>query len=61
MSNIFDDDKNAIKQLLNDKHTLLEGYITEQLFYNQFLKTAPHPILMDGGQLNIKTGNCFLS
>lgn len=43
MDNIFDDDKIAIKQLLNDKHTLLEGYITEQLFYNQFLKNNTTP------------------
>ena len=43
MKNIFDDDKNAVKQLLKDKHTLLEGYITEHLFYNQFLKNNTIP------------------
>jgi len=43
VKNIFDDDKNAVKQLLKDKHTLLEGYITEHLFYNQFLKNNTIP------------------
>lgn len=43
MDNIFDKEACAIQQLLNDKHTLLEGYVTEQLFYNQFLKNNTIP------------------
>ncbi|SHH19526.1 hypothetical protein SAMN02745135_00003 [Caloranaerobacter azorensis DSM 13643] len=40
MDNIFDNEKIAVQQLLKDKHTLLEGYVTEQLFYNQFLSNG---------------------
>lgn len=43
MDNIFNDRAIAIQQLLNDKHTLLEGYVTEQLFYRQFLKNNSIP------------------
>ncbi len=43
MSNMFDNEQIAIQQLLNDKHTLLEGYVTEQLFYNQFLSNNSVP------------------
>lgn len=44
LNNIFDNEKVAIKQLMNDKYALLEGYVTEQLFFNQFLKnnSVPH-------------------
>lgn len=37
MENIFDDKKKAIEQLKRDKHTLLEGYVTEFIFEKQFL------------------------
>lgn len=37
VNNIFDDSTRAIQQLKNDKHTLLEGYVTEYLFEEQFL------------------------
>lgn len=43
MNNIFNDEARAIEQLLNDKHTLLEGYVTERLFYNQFLVRGNTP------------------
>ena len=32
----------AKKQILRDKHTLLEGYVTEYLFETQFLKAKPN-------------------
>ncbi len=35
---------NPIEQLKNDKDTLLEGYITEFLFKNQFLDNADKPV-----------------
>lgn len=37
MINMFNKTSNAIYQLEKDKHTLLEGYVTEFLFQQQFL------------------------
>ena len=31
----------ARKQILRDKHTLLEGYVTEYLYKTQFLESRP--------------------
>lgn len=33
----FDDEQKAVKQVLRDKNTILEGYVTEYLFEHQFL------------------------
>lgn len=35
--NIFSEETVAINQILNDKHTLIEGYIVEHLFKRQFI------------------------
>lgn len=43
MKNRFDDEVLAVNQLMNDKHTLLEGYVTEHLFYLQFLSESNTP------------------
>jgi hypothetical protein len=39
---VFEFASQAKKQILRDKHTLLEGYVTEQLFESQFLEAKPH-------------------
>lgn len=36
---MFENSESAKRQILRDKHTLLEGYITEYLYENQFLQT----------------------
>ena len=34
----FDNEQDAVKQVLRDKNTILEGYVTEYLFEHQFLE-----------------------
>lgn len=38
---MFEFPHHAKKQILRDKHTLLEGYVTEHLFKTQFLESKP--------------------
>ena len=39
---MFEDAFFAKRQILKDKHTPLEGYVTEYLYENQFLARKPH-------------------
>ena len=44
---MFEDPDRARQQILRDKHTLLEGYVTEYLFEDQFLKRKYRHLFTD--------------